>query len=341
MKREERYIIDLALEALEKSCNLRSRVLKHETKIKNYQCDAEVEFIGDQGRYVAILEVKRTTTESKLGTLHGQVTHIQDQTGRPCIFVTEYVPASLAVKLRDLQIQFIDTAGNAFLCSPDFTISVRGEPQPKALARKERSGRALQPAGLTLVFKLLCDPDLVSSTYRHLAQCSGVSLRTVKLVLDDLRDKGFLQEGDNRKRRLKNLHRLLDEWSIAYRDKLRHKIPVKRFSARDPLWWKDVDLKDAPACWTGEVAAAKLGMLRNPQRQTLIFWGNINRILAEHGIRHSDNGPIEMVQAWWDIDAEDIAPLVLVYADLMTSGDERSIEAAGQLYKEKLSDELN
>ncbi len=341
MIQDDQIAIDMALEALERTGSLHVRVVERNVRRERTEIDAVAELTHGDSKYLVVVEFRHNVTGSKLGQIQNQLNRLQEQEGIPCVLVTEYVSASLATKLRDMGIQFADTAGNTYLTSPNLVLSVRGEPRPQALARKERSGRSLQPAGLMLVFKLLCEPDLASSTYRHLAQRSGVSLRTVNMVLDDLKDKGYLLEGTNRNRRLQNCRRLLDEWSVAYRDKLRHQRPVKTFGARDVNWWQDADLKDLPACWTGEVAAAKLSVLRNPQKQTLITWGNLNELIAKHGLRQAENGTIEMIQAWWDTEMEEIAHPILVYADLITSGEERNMQAAEELYRQELAHVLD
>ncbi len=64
----------------------------------------------------------------------------------------------------------------------------------------------------------------------------GIQMR-VSQAMDDLKDKNFLagSGGERRRRRTKGL---LEEWCIAYRDRLRPELVRGLYQAADPEWWR-------------------------------------------------------------------------------------------------------
>ena len=56
-------------------------------------------------------------------------------------------------------------------------------------------------------------------------------------------------------------------------------------------------------------------------------------------VKQDVNGEIKVYQKFWKWETEDhLAPLILVYADLMGSGNSRCLEAANRLIKYGLND---
>jgi hypothetical protein len=125
-------------------------------------------------------------------------------------------------------------------------------------------------------------------------------------------------------------------WGEAYSERLRPKLLIARFSAEKPDWWKEVQLEEMNACWSGEVAAAKLTKYLKPQIKTIYAPNRLAALQLKFRFRQDDNGDIELLKKFWTFDGDGgspgTAPALLVYADLMASGDERNIETAGMIY---------
>jgi hypothetical protein len=75
--------------------------------------------------------------------------------------------------------------------APGLTIYVTGEPRP-ADVQDDIRYRAFTPAGMKVVFVMLCQPALAEATYRDLARAAGVALGAVGPVVGDLQARGFL-----------------------------------------------------------------------------------------------------------------------------------------------------
>jgi hypothetical protein len=249
----------------------------------------------------------------------------------PLLLVAPYVTEATAEKCRELRLPFMDEAGNAYLEAPGLFILVTGRRRP-VQARAALDYRALTPAGLRIVFALLNDPDLAAAPYRKIAKAAGVALGTVGDVLTDLERRGYLAPEKPGPRRLLAPERLQDEWVTHYPIKLRPKLNARRFTAPARDWWRDLDVGQYRACWGGEIAAEKLTGYLKPQRVTLYVDDKPDKLILAKRLRPDVNGEIELLKTFWTTDEgrphNDIAPPLLVYADLMASTDPRNLETA-------------
>ena len=64
------------------------------------------------------------------------------------------------------------------------------------------------------------------------------------------------------------------------------------------------------------------------------MWGKPDDIILANRLRPDDKGEVEIPEAFWTLGEgpgtgpEDVAPALLVYADLMAAGDPRNVEVA-------------
>lgn len=322
---KEKQLIAAALGALANETGLTGHVLPGD--------DTVVEFDLPAGAVQLRVDARQHVRRSMIGRLRKR---LHGEHGLPGVLACPYVDPRLAQALHDASVQFMDTAGNAYLALEGVYVFIKGEPKPDVVAARDCRGRAFQPVGLRLTFAFLLDPESVNLTYRELAAVGGLSLATVKYVMDDLTVKGYLQT-DGRRRHLTRMKQLLDEWSIGYRDRLRPGVVEGRYRAEKVDWWEGVALARRAACWGGEVAAAKLGILRRPQTFTFYRWGNINQVIAKGRLTADAAGDIEVLEAFWPEPKGELCPLILVYADLVSSGVERNIKAAEELYDREIT----
>ena len=85
-----------------------------------------------------------------------------------------------------------------------------------------------------------------------------------------------------------------------------------------------------------EVAAAKLTRQLKPAKVVIYAPELPGKLIIEHQLRKTTTGDIELLKPFWTFDhefnAKGIAPPLLVYADLIATGDERNIETAEIIY---------
>lgn len=249
----------------------------------------------------------------------------------PPLLVAPYITEATAEKCRKLHLPFIDEAGNAYLEAPGLFVYVTGKRRP-VQTRRAPAFRALTPAGLRIIFALLNHPDLAAAPYREIAKAARIALGTVGDVLADLEERGYLAPEKPGLRRLLAPERLQDEWVTHYPIKLRPKLNARRFTAPTHDWWRNLDMGQYHAYWGGEIAAEKLTGYLKPERITIYVEGKPDKLILANRLRPDVNGEIEILEAFWATDEvlqqNDIAPPLLVYADLMASTDPRNIETA-------------
>jgi hypothetical protein len=147
-------------------------------------------------------------------------------------------------------------------------------------------------------------------------------------------------KGRGRKIRLINKERLLERWIAAYTEQLRPKLTLGRYRGAAG-WWKEAVLDPDRALWGGEVAALKLTGHLNPQ-ETTIYAGkeNLAALLIQHKLKKDPTGDVELLHRFWRQDAvlpnRDMVHPLLVYADLMATGNQRNIETARMIYDQHI-----
>lgn len=288
---------------------------------------------GKQGDTLYAVEVKRWLTPANLGPV---VTRLRDL-GTAAMLVTDYATPQVAEKLKELDVPFADTAGNAYLRGPNFLVWLTGR-RPHTTHKPPRAGRAWQPTGVKLIFALLCKPDWIALGYRDLAARTGVANGTVGWVMRDLVEQGFLVKTRRRTipRRLHNRRKLLDRWVEVYTGTFRQTTLLKRYRADTPDWWKNFDTVRHDVLLGGEPAAALLTEYLKPGTVTIYTKPANFRFILEHKLREMPDGDVEVRQRFWPFDHEwghpNLVPPVLIYADLLATGDARCIETAQRVY---------
>lgn len=295
----------------------------------------------EQVDYAAM--VQRKLTPATLGAATVQLRHVADATGHPALLVTDYLTPPMAERLRDQKQQFADTAGNAYLEGPGLLVYVIGRKLlDKAVAPS--AGKAYTLTGLKVMFALLCDPALADAPQRAIAAAAGVALGAIPAVLADLQQTGHLLVLAKR-RRLNATKRLLDEWALAYARRLRAKTLQATYVPKDFDAWQQWPL-DAQALWGGEPAANLLVQYLTPGVLTIYADRLPPKLLVEQrmtivrGARAGDRVLEWRKPFWGNVPAAarpDTVHPVLVYADLLATGDARCIETAQMVYDEYLA----
>lgn len=333
MEREyaEEEILQDALERLQKITKLNVQA-QH----ANYGPDAVMRITLNGKEWHFVVEVKRNLTRATLGLAIHQTNKFQEKG----LIVAGYVTPQMADLMKEMDIQFVDAAGNAYINEPPLFIFIKGN-KLAGKYRKERQKRAFRPAGLQVVFALLCNPGLENAPFREIANVANVALGTVGWVITDLTEMRYLIDMGKRGRRLVEKRKLLERWVTAYPDQLRPKQLIGRYKAMNYDWWKDTELKTFGAYWGGEIGGTKLTKYLKPQNATIYITQPVGKLLLKNRIKKDPAGNIEILKAFWNFECEwaerDSVHPVLVYADLLTTGDARNIETADMIYEQEIN----
>ena len=342
----ETAVLEAAIAAVHRTAGIKLKVQQRAKRGKKI-LDAEIKIEGHK-KALFTAEVKKWAQQANFGALINQ---IQQLPGKGML-VADYVDPMMADRLRGLEIPYIDTVGNAYINEKPFYVLVKrsraqanAERNTQGLLKTRQQGRAFNPTGLKVVYAIMKNENLLNAAYREIAEKVDVALGTVGWVINDLKQGKFLIEIPPKKRRLKNKKQLLDKWVDAYLGKLRPKLFVGTFSAENDDWWQNPDygVEEYGAWWGGEVAAAKLTHYLKPEEVTVYLpKEGGEELFIDYRFRKDPEGNIHVYRVFWDENlnyqndhAKIVDPLI-VYADLLGTGDVRNIETARKIYDKEL-----
>ncbi len=324
---QEIQLLREALRAFEETTARPATIIATELRLPQGVADAEVQL--DEGRRL-IVEIKHTLKPTTLGHAVAQLQRF----GRPGLLVTRYVAPPMAERLKQLDVPFLDAAGNAYLRTPRMLIYVTGR-KPKQPAPTERTVRAFRPTGLKVIFAILCVPELTEAPYRKIAAEAGVALGTVGWTFYDLKHLGYFRPTRPKGGVIEKRDQLINAWVEAYPQQLRPRLRPRRFRVKEIDWWKTEDLTRLDM-WLGQEPAAAL-LTRHLRPEIITIYGDTHfETLARkiHPIK-DDRGNLEVLQKFWNfkpaaagVKNYPVAPPLLIYADLVATGDARNLETA-------------
>lgn len=339
----EQEILDQAIEALQRETD--ARVIKElfQNAQRDNGIDAElcIHLPGRDNKKFRV-EVKRTLTEATVTRLARDLAgNLQNH-----IFVTNYVPRKMAKTMKDLGVQFMDTAGNIFLNQPPALIYIHGYPRTDDIVNMQLRYKEgiFGTAGLKVIFALLCKRNLWNANYREIKTAADVALGTVANTMKELTQKGYLIERTNKQKKLIRRKELLDNWVNAYIEKLRPKIIIGKFKSVKSDFWQHTNLTGLQALWGGEISAYMLTRYLKPEITSIYTDKPAKKLIADLKLRRDAYGDVELCNRFWNFDTvekkQNIVPPLLIYADLIATGDARNIETAKLIYDEYLEKDL-
>jgi hypothetical protein len=338
LAQSERRILDEALEALETQTQGAVKILRQQRGPFDSRFDAQVELELHGQKILLLAEIKNVDRRPALAQIKKQLDGaIADQfPGHLPLLVAPYITDAMAEECRRIDLPFADTAGNLFVRTGTTLLYILGRPRPDHMGRAQRG---LTPAGMKIIFALLCKPELAGMAYRQIGAAAQVALGAVGTVLQDLEMRGFLGRRGKGATTLERAEELLREWVVEYPAILRPKLHGRRYTT-DRNRFLDLDLKPLEAYWGGEVAAEHLTRHLKAEHLLVYTRGEVKDLLIQGRMRLAADGDVEILDAFWnpelDHTEKPLAPPLLVYADLMMTGDTRNLETAKILYEQYL-----
>lgn len=330
----ELLIIDNALDRL-----LDQTGIKGQWTFLDRDIDGTLDLFIDHKKERFYVECKRELRNFQLPYLFQLAEHHQ-----PFMVVAERIFPTLKEVLREKNIGYLDGAGNIYLKTPHHYIWLDGN---KAIeADKPTTNRAFTKTGLRMLFYLLLHPETINAPYRHFHMATHIALGNVKNIMDGLKDAGFIININQREIALQNKRQLLDRWIVGYQETLKAALYMGtyRFANRNQ-WndWQKLPLDFNKTVWGGEAGADLLTNYLNPQELTLFTTEKKNEIILKFKLIPDPNGDIKLYEKFWHEEQGNRlkhAPPLLIYADLMMTGEPRCIEVAERIYEKYLKNEF-
>ncbi|NJD23494.1 MAG: hypothetical protein FIA82_12650 [Melioribacter sp.] len=347
MKDIEKNIITKAVTRLEDETGFR---------LITYITDEKIELILREKEYDLkfTAEVIPFLNKSNLGIIKNRL----DRLDNVPLLITLTANNETIDLLKNLNVNFIDAAGNAFIKVPPLYINIKGQKITRLdLAHPNEMKRAaeknlvpvntgiFQTAGLQIIFTLLCNPRLERNPFREIAEMANVAVGTVHVTMKQLEKHAFLIPDEIQGKKLVNKKKLLKEWTLGYPEKIKPKYIAGKYQIENPEIIKTIDLKHFGALIGGETAAAQLTNYLRPLIHTIYIGDKLGEFILRNRLKKNLNGNVEIVKKFWnftdDNEINNLAPAILIYTDLITTGDPRNIETANIIYEKEIAGHLN
>ena len=248
------------------------------------------------------------------------------------ILITESLPDNIKTALRNHKLNYLDTAGNAYI--QQGFIFING--QKKLIKLETNKNKAFTKKGIAVVFYFLNDETLLNQTYRQISAITGASLDTITKVIQSLKQQGFIIQKTDKTTILIEKKRLFEKWADAYENRLKPDFFVGRFrflTIEAERNWRNLELSDN-AIWGGEPAADILTNFLSPGIFTLYSTETKGDLMRNYRIAPDPKGNIYVYLPFFTINTEKTLYPLLVYADMLNTGDGRNIEVAQRIYEQ-------
>jgi len=303
---------------------------------KHNQVDGEIQLHYKGKNLKTFVEVKRNLQLYQLPEILDKFKHTH-----PLMIVAERILPALKQELRNKGIGYLDIAGNIYIEQNGTIIWLEGN--KPAEFEKPVTNRAFTKTGLKTVFYLLLHKEAINLPYRKLAETTDVALGNIKNVIEGLRETGFLLPLDKKKLLLQNKKALLDRWITGYRETLKPTLHLGTFRLlhKDELpTLNDLQGPNDQTIWGGEPAAEEMTSHLHPEIYTLYTTLPKTDIMRRTKLIPDPNGNVVIYKKFWkDEIVNNLAPPLLVYADLVITDDPRCLEAAEMIYAKYLKNE--
>jgi len=251
--------------------------------------------------------------------------------------VANYITPKAKIVLKEKNINYLDVAENILLTLPDLIIHLEGNKQTSLnpIYRK----RAFSKTGGMVVFQFLMNPQLVNAPQRQIAEYAGVSLGTIPKVLEGLRNDKFLIKLNDKEWKLIDLEKLLDKWTEVLIDKILPANYIQQYKAVSSTAGELLKTNQisGETQWGDEAAAALLTNYLIPEKYSL-FTSQKQELMTKYKLIPFRDGDIAVYKKFWvnsDYQQSMVHP-ILVYAQLMASGNGRNMETAKIIFDEHI-----
>ena len=323
MKKE---IIDIAIENLNHHPNIRAKWLDN----GELYGTLKIEINGKE--YYYNIEVRKELRQYQLA----QIDEVRKRLNN-LIVIAEQIYPKIKEQLKELKIPYLETNGNFFLQTNECFCLI--DTRKKVTLRKEKVNRAFTKTGLKVVFHLLNNPELINKKQREIANVAGVALGNIPLVINGLKETGYLLNLKTGVYVWEKKEELINRWVNGYATVLRPKLIIGEYAMREK--WQDIRIDRNKTVWGGEPAADILTKHLRPEKFLIYTKERNTDLIKNYKFIPKKDGELEVLEMFWENTTNKIiAPALLIYAELMISGGKRNIETAQLVYDDYIKPKL-
>lgn len=253
----------------------------------------------------------------------------------PLLVAAKYITPNAKEYMKASGVNYIDSFGNAYINLDNLKLYIeKGDAKPVY----NDYSQIFTATGGKVLFHLLRDEEHINSNYRHLAELSGVSLGSVSKLMHGLFREGFAIKIQSRRFQLVKKEELLERWVILLNEKIlpAQKIGTFTFGNKNERNWRNLKMHYGTQ-WGGEPAGAIMTEYLNPEKFTIFALRPKVELIKNLRIVPDNDGEITVYSPFWEHieNGDDLNPVVhplIVYAELMYSGNSRNKETAEMIY---------
>lgn len=265
-----------------------------------------------------------------------QVFNILEQLNlnRNVILIAENIFPKIREKLRELEIGYLDINGNMFYTDNTNYVFIETQQKKQTTVKKNR---VFTKIGLKVLFTILTEPELINAPYRVIATKADVALGTVNNFIKGLKELGYIIEIDKNYKKIQNINDLMEKWTNEYNHTLKPDLHIGNYrflNEQDYNNWKNLDFKTNNTCWGGEPAADLITNYLKPGEFIIYTEERPNELMRNYKLIPDEEGYIKVYKKFWKNNVQNnYAPELLVYADLINTGNDRNLETAKLIYE--------
>jgi hypothetical protein len=308
------------------------------TDYKYDHVDGIVEFNTGGTKIEMATEAKNNIQNPNLPGLLNQ----KNNNGEVLVLANTIIPR-FKKELQTMGINYIDGAGNAFIKHDPLFIWIEGRKELET--HQDLKSKPFSKAGLKVIFQFLQHDDYINETFREIAKATEVSLDTVHKTVNGLKELQYLVPLNNHTLQWNRKKELFDRWITEYETRLKPALHIGNFAFINEdkfLDWKKINFQNTLTKWGGEPAGELLTGYLKPEKLTIYTKEGKLDWIRNYKLVPNAKGYINIYERFWNGDELDqnTTPPLLVYADLINTGNSRNIETAQKIYEQYLQDKF-
>lgn len=334
----ERNTANMALANLQRTAQIKGKWKPIAINGNDNGLDGQIEFTLEESLIKMNAEVK-----NNLRTIHLPQIYKLAKTYAPLMVIADHIFPKIKEELRNHNIAYLEGNGNIWLKYGKGLLWIDAN---KTLPEdKEKINRAFTKTGLKVLFDFLQDETLINAPYREIALRAEIALGNVNYILNGLKEKGFLLKMNKDEYKLNNKKELLNAWMTKYAEKLKPELEIGTFrflKDEDFINWKKLPIKPGKTWWGGEPGGELFTNYLKPAVLTLYTLETKNELIKHYRLIPDPNGNVKVYRKFWKYDKvnDNTVPPLLIYTDLMNTGDHRCIETAQKIYNDLLKEKF-
>lgn len=285
------------------------------------------------GTSFACVLIKKVTSYN-VNTVITQCFKIQSMQTLPVLLIAGEMSTSIMRHLHEMGIHVMDAAGNCYIQTGGLMMFCQGKRND---IPKEKDTLSFKEPGLKVMFHILSGPQKVNESFREIQSQTGVGLATINKLFTSLKQNGYLFNTD-KGRFLKKQGRLLAIFVDNYCRMMKPKslMTTMKFLPEARERWMEAELPHGMQ-WGGEPGAFVHDKYLIPEVWDIYSSVSSQELIHARIAVPARDGEIRIYRKFWVEENEKTVPALIIYADLMGSGDSRCIEAAQRILNNELS----